>query len=144
MTQLGEGVAIGVVSSSDPNSKPKRLKASIVEFTWGGGIKVSEGAGSGRSTIETPHWKEGLNVADGEKSKRPGVLIVGGAKGTGVATAKIRIDENLNVSGDELRDGDHGDLTGRVPHPAVDPKGGEPDHVGVERGDGHLLDPPAV
>ena len=107
MTQLGEGVAIGVVSSSDPNSKPKRLKASIVEFTWGGGIKVSEGAGSGRSTIETPHWKEGLNVADGEKSKRPGVLIVGGAKGTGVATAKIRIDENLNVSGD-------GALVGRL------------------------------
>lgn len=100
MTQLGEGIGLGIIGPLT-DDKTKILRGEIVEFTWGGNIPASNApSGGDRATVDTPHWVVGKDVSEGLGSRRPGVLLVNGAKGTDSATVKVRIRVNQNVSGD--------------------------------------------
>ncbi|HYK87801.1 MAG TPA: hypothetical protein VE398_03475 [Acidobacteriota bacterium] len=83
----------------------KLLKGMMIEVTWGSGIKVSYS----KATVPAPHWRQGLAVADGAGSNRPGVYVLKG-KGSDALTVKLRITENKNVSGSATLKGNLGGL----------------------------------
>ena len=99
---------VGGTAQSCPLAKS--LKGKVNAVTWGGGIKVSRKSGLARATVATPHWQEGTAVDDGSGSLRPGVLLVGGAKGTGDTAITVEITENVNVSGNGVVRGTLGGL----------------------------------
>jgi hypothetical protein len=120
----------------------KQLKGKVKQVTWGGGIKVSSKSGLTRVTVPTPHWQEGTTINDGGGSLRPGVLLIGGIKGTGDTTLQVEITENVNVRGDGIVRGTLGSLEfeGRCPtavgvHQVQAVFKTDPDSIGHLQGD---------
>jgi Domain of unknown function (DUF4150) len=88
--------------------KPKELRGMVTEVIWDRSVKITYADGS----IAEPNWSPGLAVEDGGNEKidgtkdgklngsnRPGIYLVGG-KGANTVKLKVKITENLNVSGD--------------------------------------------
>lgn len=72
----------------------KHLKGEVIEVKWESGLKISYA----KSTVSAPHWQVGTNVDDGPGSKKPAVYLING-KGSNTLTVKVKITENLNVTG---------------------------------------------
>jgi len=84
----------------------KSLKGMVTEVTFKSNIKVSYA----KATVPTPHWKLGVDVKDGDGSKRPAVYLLENKGGSHDLSVKVKITENKNVSGNGKLIGTLGDL----------------------------------